>query len=836
VQQILSGNAADLRIHHYIVRESLGRGGMGEVVKAWNPVLCRHEAIKKVLVTATKSRLPAKTGVTLLAMQRFEQEARVLAQLNQPSITTIYHAGFEGDVAFIAMEYVKGKTLRALVQEAENSRKPLEVGWVVQQMIATSRALLHAHEREVIHRDIKPGNIMITDDGSLKVLDMGIARLLSGGDGGDGAPLTQQAALGTPEVMPPEQWADAHSVTPASDIYSLGCTFFYLLTGRMPFPHTNPKALMIAHLNDAPPNVAELRRDVAPGLAAVIARMLAKEAEHRYKSCSELIAALEPFSESYRPPAARSAWVYLVAAGVVAAGVVVAVLLMGQPSTPTPPIPVFGETEFAAWLAEHRQQNAGTWASASMAEQFAASLPGDIGWADKKNLFAKETERRRLLQEQGRYWLKQHQEANGRVWRDLASIERFAAETDGFASLTDQSAVEQLKSRVAAETARLWVAVAHQEIDKFRSDNPDVWPDAKSLEAFAEGVAPAAKVSDAEQLRAMLEAVGAETWRRRRDRWLEQEQTQFALVWPERNALVGFADQAGPQVRDAAALDKLKSIVEKETQNRVRAVAVRWLTELGPEASRLEKELVPLLNSVRTLSDSARTAVDEPSFQQLLAGTKLVSSDAATVLGNRDVRLGNDRTVNYHASVFVATYRWLLGALSLPERRQADVINVRTLVDGKPALKVPLTEAFSLVATAQKGGYLTVVVFGNDGEQLVFLRPQAVRAGEEVYLLRDVPATKVGTDRIAVFLTSSDPLVEVPPPPANVAPPEVVDGNQMYELVPDQLDQLRKLYKFPSTFDRIVRHLWAGSVPAFIPPNTNVAYWGHKNFELSVVP
>src|SRR5690606_4013587 len=141
--------------------------------------------------------------------------------------------------------------------------------WAVQRIIAVAEALAHAHEHDVIHRDIKPGNIMNTGSG-LKVLDMGIARLAHPESEGPGlATLTQgQTGIGTPAYMPPEQWADARHVEPASDIYSLGCTLFYILAGDTPYHAETLHRWMYEHVHTAPPAISSLRPEIPKGLDA----------------------------------------------------------------------------------------------------------------------------------------------------------------------------------------------------------------------------------------------------------------------------------------------------------------------------------------------------------------------------------------------------------------------------------------------------------------------------------------------------------------------------------------------------------------------------------------
>lgn len=300
-EQLLCGNAGRLRFRHYLILDRLGAGGMGEVFMIRNLNLDRLEAMKTVLRAASKVPVDAQTA----AQARFKREAQLLARLNHPNITTIYDAGREGDVDFITMEFVAGEDLRTIVKKSAAEGGSMPVPWACAQIAAAANALHHAHAAGIVHRDIKPSNLMLTRDGVLKVLDMGIARLW-GGTQPTATSLTQQAhGLGTPDVMPPEQWLDAAAVTPAADIYSLGCTFYYLLTGEMPFKGDSVGKLMYAHLEQQPPKPSQHRSDVPAEIDDVVAKMLAKRPEDRYASAAEVAETLRPFFEE-RPAAVRT--------------------------------------------------------------------------------------------------------------------------------------------------------------------------------------------------------------------------------------------------------------------------------------------------------------------------------------------------------------------------------------------------------------------------------------------------------------------------------------------------------------------------------------------------
>lgn len=298
-QKILADEIDDLRMDNYVILDRIAGGGMGEVFKARNLKLSRLEAIKTIKTDGLKGSAHAD------ARQRFKREARILAALSHPNISTVYDSGYCGENAYIAMEYISGQDMKTIVEETIEEGQLVPIDWAVTQIIKVAEALSKAHALNVIHRDIKPGNIMIAENKELKVLDMGIARIKDPSSGIGGSSIltitSQSIGLGTPEVMPPEQWRDATSVTPASDIYSLGCTFFYMLTGEMPFIADNLGALMEAHARETPRSICEYRDDCPRALDQVIQKMLAKKPEDRYASAEELIEALKNINGSDEP-------------------------------------------------------------------------------------------------------------------------------------------------------------------------------------------------------------------------------------------------------------------------------------------------------------------------------------------------------------------------------------------------------------------------------------------------------------------------------------------------------------------------------------------------------
>jgi tRNA A-37 threonylcarbamoyl transferase component Bud32 len=250
----------------YEILTELGRGGMGVVYKARDTRLDRDVAIKVLRTTSPEEAA------------RLEQEAKAAATLNHPGIVTIYdfEAGFDG--YFITMEYVPGDPLDMLIRtQPQRVRRH-----VVAILTRLADAVAYAHSHRVIHRDLKPGNILLTPAEEVKILDFGIAaRLDTGSSAGP-------AVCGTPYYMAPEQ-IRGQDTTPATDIYAFGATSFHLATGRPPFAEGN---VIEAHLKEQPPDPAVLMRDLPPGLGPIILRCLAKEPSERYASASELREAL----------------------------------------------------------------------------------------------------------------------------------------------------------------------------------------------------------------------------------------------------------------------------------------------------------------------------------------------------------------------------------------------------------------------------------------------------------------------------------------------------------------------------------------------------------------
>ncbi len=268
----------------YRILRELGRGGMGVVYLAQNKLMGRPEVLKVV-----SGHLVNRPGV----LDRFLAEIRSAAQLEHTNVVTAYSALRLGESVVLAMQYVEGLDLARLV----DSRGPLPVPHACNYAHQAALGLQHAHERGMVHRDIKPSNLMLTRQGNravIKVLDFGLAKVRSEGPT-DGTLTHEGQLLGTPDFIAPEQIRNARGADIRADIYSLGCTFYYLLTGGPPFQGASLYDILQAHHSvDAKPlNLA--RPDVPVELAALVAKMMAKEPERRFQEPKGVAQALIPF-------------------------------------------------------------------------------------------------------------------------------------------------------------------------------------------------------------------------------------------------------------------------------------------------------------------------------------------------------------------------------------------------------------------------------------------------------------------------------------------------------------------------------------------------------------
>src|SRR6188768_293350 len=271
----MSSQVGTLLSERYRLDAQIGAGGMSTVYRAFDTVLERQVAIKL---------MHREMSSDSDQLERFRREARAVAQLNHPHIVGVIDAGEDDQTPYIVFEYVEGETLKDRIRRLGRLPVPEAVAYAIE----IARALGAAHERQIVHRDVKPQNVLIDEEGTAKVTDFGIARTMDDDEG-----LTADGrVLGTTDYVSPEQ-ALGHDVNGQSDIYSLGVVLYEMLVGDVPFHGENQVAVAMKHVREELPDIQQRRPEVSSALAAVLDRATAKELDRRYPDAATLITDLE---------------------------------------------------------------------------------------------------------------------------------------------------------------------------------------------------------------------------------------------------------------------------------------------------------------------------------------------------------------------------------------------------------------------------------------------------------------------------------------------------------------------------------------------------------------
>jgi serine/threonine protein kinase len=284
-RELLAGRRR-FRLGQYTVLDELARGGMGQVFRAEHAMMGREVAVK--VLPRAKSTPESEAA--------FRREMRMLGRLDHENLVRAYDAGYDAMVYYLVTEFVPGLDLKRQVLKHGPLDEPLAASVISQ----AARGLAYAHDRGLVHRDVKPGNIMVLPDGRAKVLDMGLA----------GSQLEEESSrlgrvVGTMDYIAPEQIRTPDDVGPSADIYALGCTLYFAVTGKVPFPGGSRREKMQRHLTETPPPVGLLAPQLSAGFCRVIEDMMTKDSATRIQSAGEVVERLRRWTPATLPPMPR---------------------------------------------------------------------------------------------------------------------------------------------------------------------------------------------------------------------------------------------------------------------------------------------------------------------------------------------------------------------------------------------------------------------------------------------------------------------------------------------------------------------------------------------------
>ena len=261
-------------VGQYKIMERLGRGGMATVYKAYHSLLDRYVAVKVMDSTLSKER-----GF----IERFNREARVIAKLDNPHIVPVYDFNEHQGQPYLVLKYIDGQTLIESINRTTLSRVE-----ILDYVLAVGNALQYAHDRKILHRDVKPSNVLIASSGQTYLTDFGLARLVEGG-----STLTGDMIVGTPQYISPEQARNTEKLDEGTDIYSFGVMIYEMVTGRVPFDAETVFSIIEDHVHTPPPPPSFFKPDLSPDVEYVILKALAKKRSERYDKVSTLVSAFK---------------------------------------------------------------------------------------------------------------------------------------------------------------------------------------------------------------------------------------------------------------------------------------------------------------------------------------------------------------------------------------------------------------------------------------------------------------------------------------------------------------------------------------------------------------